>query len=171
MPMASQALENLLSSAGADLGAEVALHRRTGRNTGNSRAGMQDHRPLGEGFELAAHAKGQPPTAPAHAQQDPATNFPNKPIRIIVGYAAGGGNDIVQRVLAPKLSEGLGQPVIVENEADAQSIVAAELVAKSAPDGYTLLMGPTGPIAMNPAIYSRLPHSPLRDFAPISMID
>ena len=104
------------------------------------------------------------------AQDEPARNFPAKPIRIIVGYAAGGGNDIVMRIVAPKMAEGLGQPVIVENKPGAQSIVAAEYVAKAAPDGYTLLMGASGPIAMNPATYSRLPYSPLRDFVPISMI-
>ena len=106
----------------------------------------------------------------AQAQDDAARNFPNRPIRIIVGYAAGGGNDLVIRVVAPKLAESLGQPVIVENKPGAQSIVAAEFVAKSAADGYTLLMGATGPIAMNPATYSKLPYSPLRDFVPISMI-
>lgn len=105
-----------------------------------------------------------------HAQEDPARTFPAKPIRVIVGYAAGGGNDIVMRIIAPKITEGLGQPVIVENRPGAQSIVAAEYVAKSAPDGYTLLMGPSGPITMNPATYTRLPYSPLRDFVPISMI-
>jgi tripartite-type tricarboxylate transporter receptor subunit TctC len=96
--------------------------------------------------------------------------YPNKPIRIVVGYVAGGGNDIIVRVLVPKLSEALGQPVIVDNRPGAQSIIAAEMVAKATPDGYTLLMGPSGPMTMNPAIYSRLPYSPLRDFAPITMI-
>jgi len=104
--------------------------------------------------------------ATAHAQQD----FPNKPVHIIVGYAAGGGNDIIVRVVAPKMSEGLGQPVIIENKPGAQGIISCEYVAKSAPDGYTLLMGPSGPMTMNPAIYSKLPYAPLKDFAPISMI-
>ena len=104
------------------------------------------------------------------AQDDPAKNFPTKPIRIIVGYSAGGGNDIIARVLTGRMSEGLGQPVIVENRPGAQSIVAAEYVAKSTPDGYTLLMGPSGPITMNPALYPKLSYSPLRDFVPISMI-
>ena len=108
--------------------------------------------------------------AAACAQDDPARNFPSRPVRIIVGYAAGGGNDIVMRIIAPKMAEGLGQPVVVENKPGAQAIVAAEYVAKAAPDGYTLLMGASGPIAMNPATYSKLPYSPLRDFAPISMI-
>src|SRR2546422_6101574 len=97
-------------------------------------------------------------------------SFPNKPIHIIVGFAAGGGNDIIVRVVAPKMSEGLGQPIIVENKPGAQSIIAAEYVAKSAPDGYTLFMGPSGAMTMNPAIYSKLPYSPLKDFAQISMI-
>jgi len=96
--------------------------------------------------------------------------YPSKPIRIVVGYSAGGGNDIIVRVMTPELSKGLGQPVIVDNKPGAQSIIAAELVAKSAPDGYTLLMGPSGPMTINPATYSKLPYSPTRDFAPISMI-
>jgi tripartite-type tricarboxylate transporter receptor subunit TctC len=108
--------------------------------------------------------------ASAQAQDDAVRNFPNKPVRIIVGYTAGGGNDIIVRVLAPKMSEGLGQPMIIENRPGAQSIIAAELVAKSAPDGYTILMGPSGPMTMNPATYSKLSYSPLRDFVPISMI-
>ena len=97
-------------------------------------------------------------------------SYPGKPVRIIVGYSAGGGNDLIVRVMAPRLSEGLGQPVIIENKPGAQAIIACEYVAKASPDGYTLLMGPTGPMAMNPATYSKLPYSPVRDFAPISQI-
>ena len=115
---------------------------------------------------LACLAAASSMAATAHAQQD----FPNKPVHIIVGYAAGGGNDIIVRVVAPKMSEGLGQPVIIENKPGAQGIISCEYVAKSAPDGYTLLMGPSGPMTMNPAIYSKLPYAPLKDFAPISMI-
>jgi tripartite-type tricarboxylate transporter receptor subunit TctC len=108
--------------------------------------------------------------APFAAQGDAARSFPTKPVRIVVGYVAGGGNDIIVRILTPRLSEALGQPVIVDNRPGAQSIIAAEIVAKANPDGYTLLMGPSGPMTMNPAIYSKLPYSPLRDFAPITMI-
>jgi tripartite-type tricarboxylate transporter receptor subunit TctC len=96
--------------------------------------------------------------------------YPAKPIRIVVGYSAGGGNDIIVRVMQPEMQKGLGQSVVVENKPGAQSIIAAELVAKSAPDGYTLLMGPSGPMTINPATYSKLPYHPQRDFAPISMI-
>ena len=99
-----------------------------------------------------------------------AQSFPTRPIRIIVGYTAGGGNDIIARVVAAKMADGLGQPVLIENRAGAQGIIAAELVAKSPADGYTLLMGQTGPMAINPAIYSKLPYSPLEDFAPISLL-
>jgi tripartite-type tricarboxylate transporter receptor subunit TctC len=105
-------------------------------------------------------------SAPSMAQE----SFPSKPVHIIVGFAAGGGNDIIARVVAPKMSEGLGQPVIIENRPGAQNIIAAEYVAKATPDGYTLLMGPSGAMTMNPAIYSKLPYSPLKDFVPISMI-
>jgi tripartite-type tricarboxylate transporter receptor subunit TctC len=109
-------------------------------------------------------------SATAIAQGDAAKKFPTKPIRIVVGYVAGGGNDIIVRVLTPRLSEILGQTVIVDNRPGAQSIIAAEMVAKANPDGYTLLMGPSGPMTMNPAIYSKLPYSPLGDFAPVTMI-
>src|SRR5262245_33860839 len=104
------------------------------------------------------------------ASTAPAQDYPAKPIRILVGYAAGGGNDIIVRVMQPEMQKGLGQPVIVENMPGAQSIIAAEAAAKAAPDGYTLLMGPSGPMTINPATYSKLRYSPVRDFAPISMI-
>lgn len=107
---------------------------------------------------------------PAGALPAPAQPYPNKPIRVIVGFAAGGGNDIIVRVLAPRITEGLGQSIIIDNRPGAQGIIAAELAAKANPDGYTLLMGPIGTMAMNPAIYSKLPYSPLRDFSPITMI-
>ena len=105
-------------------------------------------------------------SAPLAAQE----TYPSKPIRILVGYAAGGGNDIIVRVMQPELQKGLGQPVIVDNKPGAQGIIAAEQAARAAPDGYTLMMGPSGPMTINPATYSKLPYSPTRDFAPISMI-
>jgi tripartite-type tricarboxylate transporter receptor subunit TctC len=108
--------------------------------------------------------------AAALALSAQAQEYPNKPVRIVIGYAAGGGNDIIVRVMTNELSKGLGQPVIVENKPGAQSIIAADLVAKSAPDGYTILMGPSGPMTINPATYSKLSYDPVRDFAPISMI-
>jgi tripartite-type tricarboxylate transporter receptor subunit TctC len=99
-----------------------------------------------------------------------AQDYPAKPIHIIVGYAAGGGNDIIVRVMQPELTKGLGQPVIVENKPGAQSIIAAEYAAKAAPDGYTIFMGPSGPMTINPATYTKLPYDAMRDFAPVSLI-
>ncbi len=106
----------------------------------------------------------------AFAASAAAQDYPNKPIRILVGYAAGGGNDIIVRVMQPELQKGLGQAVVVENKPGAQSIIAAELAARAPADGYTIFMGPSGPMTINPATYSKLPYSPLRDFAPISML-
>ena len=99
-----------------------------------------------------------------------AQDYPNKPIRVIVGYSAGGGNDIIVRAMAPEMQKSLGQPIVVENKPGAQSIIAAEYSAKSAPDGYTVFMGPSGPMTINPATYSKLPYDPVKDFVPVSMI-
>ena len=107
---------------------------------------------------------------PALAQGDPAQTYPSKPIRIVVGFGPGGGNDIFARLIGQKLSERLGQPVLVENKPGAGAIIATEFVAKAAPDGYTLLVGATGAMTINPAVYSKLPYDTVRDFAPISMI-
>ncbi len=94
------------------------------------------------------------------AQEDP-SKYPTRPIHIIVGFAAGGGNDIIARIFGQKLSESLGQPVIIENKPGGGAIVATEYVARSTPDGYTLLVGASG-MAINPALYARLPY----DFDP-----
>jgi tripartite-type tricarboxylate transporter receptor subunit TctC len=100
------------------------------------------------------------------AQEDP-TKYPTRPIHIVVGFAAGGGNDIIARVFGQKLAESLGQPVIIENRPGAGAIVAMEHVAKSAPDGYTLLVSASG-IAVNPAVYAKLPYDAIRDFVAVS---
>src|SRR5882757_9154748 len=102
----------------------------------------------------------------AVAQEDPA-KYPTKPIHIIVGFTAGGGNDIIARVYGQKLSESFGQPVIIENKPGGGAIVATEYVAKSAADGYTLLVGASG-MAINPAVYAKLPYDSVRDFVAIS---
>lgn len=96
--------------------------------------------------------------------------WPQRPVRIVVGYTAGGGNDIIARLVAAKMTEGLGQQVLIENRPGAGSIIACEQVAKAAPDGYTLVMSPTGPFSINPAIYPKLGYSPTRDFVPISYV-
>ena len=99
----------------------------------------------------------------------PAQDFPVKPVRLVVGLAAGGGIDVIARVVAQKMSESLGQPVLVENKPGASGIIAAEFVAKAAPDGYTLMMAPSGPMVFNSVMFSKLSYSPLKDFAPIGM--
>ena len=107
---------------------------------------------------------------PALAQGDPAQAYPSKPIRIVVGFGPGGGNDIFARLIGQKLSERLGQPVLVENKPGAGAVIATDYVAKSPPDGYTLLVGATGAMTISPAVYSKLPYVTLRDFVPLSMI-
>src|SRR5689334_15827356 len=102
----------------------------------------------------------------AVAQED-ASKYPSRPIHLIVGFAAGGGNDVIARIYGQKLSEDLGQPVIVENKPGAGAIVATEYVSKATPDGYTLLVSATG-MAINPSLYARLPYDAVRDFVAIS---
>ena len=98
-----------------------------------------------------------------------AADFPARPITIVVGYSPGGANDLLARIVAEKLTTTLGQPVVVENRPSVASIVGAAYVAKAKPDGYTLLMGASGPIVFNHALYAKLPYGP-QDFAPISLI-
>jgi tripartite-type tricarboxylate transporter receptor subunit TctC len=95
--------------------------------------------------------------------------FPDKPIRVINGFAAGGGSDILLRTIIPAVSENLGQQIIVEYRTGAGGNVAMDAVAKAPPDGYTLLMGSPG-LATNPSLYATLSFDPLKDFAPISLI-
>ncbi len=104
------------------------------------------------------------------APPDSVQAFPNKSVRLVIPFAPGGGNDILARLLSAKMSESFGQPVIVDNKPGAQGIIGVEFVMKSAPDGYTVLMGPSGPMTGNPAIYSKLPYSPTLDFVPVTMI-
>jgi len=95
------------------------------------------------------------------------SDYPKQPIKIVVGLAAGAVNDVQTRVVAQKLAERIGQPVVVENRTGAGGIIAAEFVARSAPDGYTLYTAPTSILTINPAVYAKLPYQPLRDFVPI----
>jgi tripartite-type tricarboxylate transporter receptor subunit TctC len=96
--------------------------------------------------------------------------YPDKPIRLVVGFPPGQATDIIARVAAKKLQETLGQPVIVDNKPGAAGIIGSELVAKAAPDGYTLLVGSSGTMAINPSLYSKLSYHPLKDFEPVSIL-
>jgi len=102
----------------------------------------------------------------ACAQQD----FPNKPIRMIVPFPAGGGTDVTARLISVKMGETLGQPVVIENRAGANGIAGTEVAAKSAPDGYTIVMGTMGSFSINPSAYKKMPFSVARDLAPVSQI-
>ena len=100
-----------------------------------------------------------------------AQTFPSKPIRIIVAFPAGGGTDIVARMIAPKLGEALGTQVVIDNRAGAQGIVGTELAAKAAPDGHTMFMGTLGNLSVNTALHgSKLPFNIERDFAPLTQV-
>jgi len=101
----------------------------------------------------------------AHAQ-----SYPAKPIRIIVPYAPGGTSDILARQIGPKLTEAWGQPVIVENKPGANGNVGADFVAKSAPDGYTLLLTDLGGLVISASVYPKLPFDPAKDFSPVVMV-
>jgi tripartite-type tricarboxylate transporter receptor subunit TctC len=96
--------------------------------------------------------------------------YPTKAIRIIVPYPAGGTSDILARSVGQKLTEAWGQPVVVENKPGANGNVGAEMVAKSAPDGYTLLLADIGSLAISPSVYPTLPFDPVKDFAPVTMV-
>ncbi|MFO1158662.1 MAG: tripartite tricarboxylate transporter substrate binding protein [Reyranellaceae bacterium] len=98
-----------------------------------------------------------------------AADYPTKPIRLIVPYAPGGGADAVARVLARHVGDALGQSIVVENRGGAGSIIGTEMVAKAEPDGYMLLLGQSGPISINPAVYKTLPYDPAKDLVPITM--
>jgi tripartite-type tricarboxylate transporter receptor subunit TctC len=102
--------------------------------------------------------------------QDDARNYPSRVIRLIVGFAAGGGNDIFARLVGNKLQELIGQSVVVENRPGAGGRLAAAYVAAQAPDGYTLLVGAAGAMSVAPAIYPNLPYHPLRSFVPLTLI-
>jgi len=97
------------------------------------------------------------------------SNYPEKPIRIVVGFPAGSTADIVARLLGQKLAESLGQPVVVENVTGGAGGIAADRVAKAAPNGYTLALSGSSPIVVNPSLY-KLPYDPVKDFAPVSQV-
>lgn len=98
------------------------------------------------------------------------SGWPTKPVRMVVPFAPGGTTDILARAIAPELSRAFGQSFVVENRAGAGGNVGAELVARSAPDGYTLLMGTVGTHGINKSLYPRLPYDPQKDFAPVTLV-
>ena len=108
--------------------------------------------------------------AVAAASTAGAQGYPNKPVRLVVPFPAGGTTDIVARAVAQKLTETWGQSVVVDNRPGAGGNIGSELVAKAAPDGYTLLMGTVGTHAINPSLYAKMPYDHVKDFAPVVLV-
>jgi tripartite-type tricarboxylate transporter receptor subunit TctC len=98
-----------------------------------------------------------------------AATYPDKPIRMLVGFAAGGGTDTTARAIGQPLSEALGQQIIIDNRPGAAGNIAADITAHSVPDGYTILMGTIAALAINPSLYQKLPFDPIKDFEPITL--
>jgi tripartite-type tricarboxylate transporter receptor subunit TctC len=99
-----------------------------------------------------------------------AQEYPSKPIRVVITFPAGGPTDVIVRTIGQKLTEKWGPPIVIDNRGGAGGIVGTEIVAHAAPDGYTLLTGTAGGMTINPALQSRLPYDPFRDFAPVGML-
>ena len=99
-----------------------------------------------------------------------AQTYPAKPIRFIVPFPPGGGNDLIARELSQHLTESLGQPMVVDNRPGASTLIGAEAAAKASPDGYTLFMGNNSTLTINPHLYKKLPYDAVRDFAPLSLL-
>jgi tripartite-type tricarboxylate transporter receptor subunit TctC len=95
--------------------------------------------------------------------------YPNKPIRIVVPFAPGGATDLIARAVGQKLTDSMGQPVVVENRTGASGMIGADLVAKASPDGYTLLMASTAEIAINPSLYPKMTYDPAKDLTPVTL--
>jgi tripartite-type tricarboxylate transporter receptor subunit TctC len=104
------------------------------------------------------------------AQPALAQSYPSKPIRLIVPFAAGGGNDNIARLVGKRVSDSMGQPLVIDNRPGAGGVLGAELAAKSAPDGYTLFLGGVGSHALNPNLIEKLPYDPIGDFAPVALL-
>jgi tripartite-type tricarboxylate transporter receptor subunit TctC len=101
-------------------------------------------------------------------KSDAGPKYPSRPIRFICPYVPGGAGDIFTRTVGQKLSDSLGQPVVVDNRPGANGGIGTDIVAKAQPDGYTLLMGNSGPLTINPVLYKKVPYDPIKDFAPVS---
>ena len=99
-----------------------------------------------------------------------AQDYPNKPIKLVVGFPPGGSNDAVARIIAPKMAEALGQPVVIENKPGANATLGTDFVAKSAPDGYTITLGSLSPLVISLATYANIPYDTVKDFAPINTV-
>ena len=108
--------------------------------------------------------------AAPHANAASAPNYPDRPIRLIVGFPPGGATDILARILSQHMPESIGQPVVVDNRGGASGTIAAAMVAKAQPDGYTIMMVPSGPYTISASTYTNLPYDAVRDFTGVSLL-
>lgn len=122
--------------------------------------------PLAALIQVLAIACGMAATS-THAQDA----YPRKPIRFVVPWPPGGASDLIARLIGQKMSESMGQPVVIENRPGAGGMIGSEVVARSAPDGYTMLYGSTGPNAMNASLYKKMPYDPVKDFTPVTQVN
>jgi tripartite-type tricarboxylate transporter receptor subunit TctC len=106
----------------------------------------------------------------AHAQGSSLAKFPERPIRLVVGFPPGGATDILARILSQHMAESIGQPVVVDNRGGASGTIAAAMVAKAPPDGYTIMMVPSGPFTISVSTYGNLPYDAVRDFTGVSLL-
>ena len=127
---------------------------------------LEKDRALIDAFKILLGAAAAAALASAHAQD----NYPSRPIRMLLPFAAGGTVDIMARPIAAKLHEQLGMPVIVDNRPSAGGILAAELTVQATPDGYTLFMASSSALFIAPAYFKKVPYDPLKDFTPISLV-
>ena len=109
-------------------------------------------------------------TQNAHAQGGSTANYPDRPIRLVVGFPPGGATDILARILSQYMPESIGQPVVVDNRGGATGTIAASIVAKAPPDGYTIMMVPSGPYTISASAYEKLPYDAVRDFTGVSLL-
>ena len=146
----------------------VLRHVLPFRGHSGARAPRNDNGEIGAAqsrFALVASVVAILLPAPAAAQ-----DYPSRPITLIVPYSAGGGNDLMARTAAEKMSKTLGQQIVIENRGGAGGSIATRQIAKSVPDGYTLGLGGTGTLAINPTLYGNVGYDPRKDFAPVGLI-
>ncbi|GAA4341040.1 tripartite tricarboxylate transporter substrate binding protein [Pigmentiphaga soli] len=121
-------------------------------------------------FSVTRHAALLLAACVAAAPAAQAAGYPDKPVRMVVGFAPGGGSDLVARLIAQRLTDSLGQSFVVENKAGAGAMLGAEYAAKAPADGYTLLMGTSAEMTISPPLYNRMPYKPATDFEPIALL-
>ena len=146
----------------------LAKHARNLQRFERARGGTVPMQPSASRLRVAALMLGVAAILNFHGAF--AQEYPAKPVRMVLSFPPGGGTDAIARPLAQRMTKSLGQPVIVDHRPGANGILALEFVARSPADGHTLILSNVGPIAMNPALYDKLPYDPVKSFAPITLV-